>query len=157
MDLTLIEMAKQVRGKTLRLLNGVDDEMAHYTPAGLHNTILWHAGHALVVVENLAMVHPFGTHPAYPEGWFELFGWNSKPAEVKAWPSMSDVHAQLLSQRERLVNFLSEIDSSALDETVGEPPNQQPRRGVIVHGLHDEACHQGEIYLLRKLWKLRAK
>ena len=79
-DESLILLAREVRGKTLRLLDGVSDEDARYTPAGLNNTILWHAGHALVVVEHLSVVPATGRAPEYPQGWFESFSWKSATA-----------------------------------------------------------------------------
>jgi hypothetical protein len=42
-------------------------------------------------------------------------------------------------------------------ETIAEKANQKPREGDwpllygMIHGWHDEARHQGEIYLLQKL------
>jgi hypothetical protein len=157
MDATLIDMATQVRGKTLYLLTHVGEDEARLSVAGLHNTILWHGGHAMVVIEQLCLVDPFGMEPSYPSGWFEMFGWNSKPSEVKVWPSLSEVVAALSEQRERLVAKLSSIDAATLDEPIGEPPHRSPRRSIIVHGLHDEACHQGEIYLLMKLLRRGAR
>lgn len=157
MNSTLIDLAKQVRGKTLYLLAHVGEEEARFSGAGLHNTILWHAGHALVVIEQLCLVVPFGTKPAYPDGWFEIFGWDSKPAEVKTWPPLREVVAALTEQQERLVAKFESVDPASIDEPIGEPPHREPRRSVIVHGLHDEACHQGEIYLLMKLFRRGAK
>ena len=55
-DPTLLELVKEVRWKTLKLLEGVSEaDLARYTPPSLANHILWHAGHALVVVEGLAV------------------------------------------------------------------------------------------------------
>ena len=54
-DETLLQLAKGVRGKTLRILDGVSEEQAVWLPAGLHNHILWNAGHALIVVEHLGV------------------------------------------------------------------------------------------------------
>jgi hypothetical protein len=54
-DKALLHLANDVRGKTLKLLDGVSDAQARYAPPGLNNTILWHAGHAVVVNEHLGM------------------------------------------------------------------------------------------------------
>ncbi len=66
-DAILIEMVKEVRWKTLKQLETVDETMARFTPAGLNNTILWHAGHALVVVEHLSFGKNPGFTPQYPQ------------------------------------------------------------------------------------------
>src|SRR5687768_10862987 len=75
---TLLTMADEVRGKTLRLLDGVPPELVHFT-AGLSNSTLWHAGHALMLVEHLCIMPATGAAPQYPAGWFEMFAWRSQP------------------------------------------------------------------------------
>jgi hypothetical protein len=155
-DATLLEMLKEVRWKTLKLLEDVDDVQARFTPPGLRNTILWHAGHALVVVEHLSFVQTIGIPPQTPADWFDKFSWKSNPATVTDWPALGAVVARLKDQRDRLAAFIATLPEEQLDRVVGEPPRNRTFRGMIVHGLHDEANHQGEIYLLKKLWKVRA-
>jgi hypothetical protein len=151
-DATLLELLKEVRWKTLKLLEGVDEKQALFAPAGTNNHILWHAGHAWIVVESLGM----GTRQAdFPAGWLEKFGMNSKPATVTSWPALSEVVAALTQQRTRVGALIEALTAEQLDRVVGEPPRNRTRRGMILHGLHDEAGHQGEIYLLKKLWKVR--
>jgi hypothetical protein len=43
-DQTLLPLAKEIRGKTLRILEGVDEQQARYAAPGLNNTILWQGG-----------------------------------------------------------------------------------------------------------------
>src|SRR5271157_1534891 len=50
-DKCLLLLLDEVRAKTLRILKSVPAEHARWAPPGLHNTILWHAGHAYVLVE----------------------------------------------------------------------------------------------------------
>ena len=137
-----------MRGKTLRLLDGVSDEDARYTPAGLNNTILWHAGHALVVVEHLSVVPATGRAPEYPQGWFESFSWKSAPATVTQWPALGEVVERLREQLTRLTRALESLSSEQLTAL---RENGKSVRYSILHGLHDEAGHQGEIHLLKKL------
>jgi hypothetical protein len=155
-DSTLLELAKEVRWKTLKLLEGVDDAQARWAPAGTNNHLLWHAGHALVVVEHLTWVVNKLGEPQLPAGWFEKFSWDSKPAEVKDWPAIADVVERLKTQRERFVALLPTLTRAQLDTVVGPAPRSRTTMGMIVHAFHDEAGHQGEMYLLKKLWKLRA-
>ena len=61
-DTTLVLMFDEVRGSLLQILDVVDEQMARWKPAGLQNTILWHAGHCFVVVEHLTM-EPLGRKP----------------------------------------------------------------------------------------------
>jgi hypothetical protein len=155
-DATLMELTKEVRWKTLKILETVEDETAHFKPAGLNNTILWHAGHALVVVEQICFVFPTGSIPPYPADWFDKFSWNSTPASVTQWPALADVVEQLKDQRQRLFSLIETLAPEQLDRVIGEAPRNRTFRGMIVHALHDEANHQGEMHLLKKLWKLRS-
>ena len=154
-DKTLIALLDDVRGKTLRVLEGVSPEEAAWAPSGLQNTILWHAGHSYVVVEWLTLKTQ-GREPEIPSGWFECFSWESKPAEVPAdrWPSLSDVVSQLKAQHLRLHHYLAGMSDAELDRPAEGRPEATVRER-IVHGLHDEACHSGEIMLLRKMLSLK--
>jgi hypothetical protein len=153
-DEALIFLAKDVRGKTLQLLDSVSDEQARWAPAGLENHILWHAGHALVVVEHLGLSAATGKPPGNPPGWFELFGWNSKPASVVNWPTRSEVRARLVNQIDRLTESLTTMTDQQLKVPVADQTNPARGREIrwsILHSFHDEANHQGEMWLLSKL------
>ena len=151
MDESLIQLANEVRAKTLWLLDGVTDEVAHFAAPGLTNSILWHAGHALVVVEYLGVAPATGRPPSVPEGWFDKFGWDSRPGNVTDWPSISDVVTELRGQLPRLTEAITALSPQQLNHVLG-PPHDESLRYLIVHGLHDEANHQGEIWLLRKMF-----
>ena len=157
-DPTLLELTKEVRWKTLKLLEGVTEQHAMYAPPGLANHILWHAGHSLIVVEQLACgslttVTP-GQAPPFPVAWIDLFRGGSNPVAVTAWPALSEIVAALTAQRTRLIGLLDALSNTgpdALDRIIGPAPRNRTLRGMIVHALHDEAGHQGEIHLLKKL------
>ena len=149
-DESLLLLAREVRGKTLRLLDGVADDAARFAPSGLNNTALWHAGHALVVVEHLSVVPATGGPAGYPPLWFDTFSWKSSPAAVTSWPQLSEVVAALREQLPRLLEAIAPLSSQQLDQIV-DPQRSRTLRYSILHGLHDEAGHQGEIWLLRKL------
>ncbi|HZZ41725.1 MAG TPA: DinB family protein [Tepidisphaeraceae bacterium] len=152
-DETLLLTAKEIRGKTLRLLEGVTDEQSLWTPPGLQNHILWHAGHTLTVVEHLTFSpSPLPTQPTgYPQDWFALFNWQSKPTAETKYPSLSDVVAQLRVQLERVLAHINTLDGAALSRNIGSDEKPKNLRYTIFHGFHDEAGHQGEIHLLKKL------
>src|SRR4051794_29380628 len=154
-DDTLLLLANEVRGKTLRLLDGVTDEQARFAgPAGLSaplsNSILWNAGHALMVVEHLSVMPATGKPAGYPAGWFEKFSWQSKPATVTQWPTLAEVVAALRDQLDRLMRAVEPLTPEQLAKIV-DPARGRTMRYSILHGLHDEANHQGEIHLLRKM------
>src|SRR5271170_1300574 len=113
-DETLFILAKDVRGKTLRILESVTEPQALFAPPGLHNTILWHAGHSLVVVEHLSVSPATGKPPVYPQDWFDKFSWKSQPATVTHWPTLADVKAKLIDQAERLTVAISHLSEAQL-------------------------------------------
>ena len=43
----LAELARQIRGETLKLLAAAPDDWLTFAPEGTSNHILWHAGHAV--------------------------------------------------------------------------------------------------------------
>ncbi len=152
-DKTLLLLLDDVRGKTLSELQGLDDPHARWAPPGLRNSCLWHAGHAYVVTEFLTQ-RSLGRAPQMPESWMKMFSWESNPAHVPAdhWPSLEDVVAQLKQQYERLRGTIAALTDAELDA----PEAGNPARTVrfaIMHGLHDEARHSGEIKLLRKMMR----
>ena len=152
-DTTLLMLLNDVRGKTLRLLEGISEAEAKFSPPGLYNTVLWHAGHALVIVEQLGVAIATGKPAQCPEGWVQMFGWQSQPATITQWPAAADVTAELRAQQLRFTPILQGMTPEQLDRVL--PNGGGTVRHSIVHGLHDEACHQGEMWLLRKVWKSR--
>jgi hypothetical protein len=153
-DETLSLLVREVRGKTLRLLDGIDDTQARFAAPALNNSILWHAGHSLVVVESLGVGPATGKQPAYPADWFDKFSWKSTPATVTTWPTIEQVRAALRNQLEVLLAAIQPFSSQDLDRVV-DPTKNRTLRYSILHGLHDEAGHQGEIHLLKKLYAKR--
>jgi hypothetical protein len=143
-DHTLLLLLDEVRGKTLRILDAVPAEYACWAPPGLQNHILWHAGHIYVVVESLTL-GALGRTPQIPDGWFEIFSWESRPARVppERWPSLAEVIAQLRTQHGRLRRVIGGLTEEQLD--------RPSARHSILHGLHDEASHSGEAYFLLKM------
>jgi hypothetical protein len=88
-----------------------------------------------------------------PAGWAEKFGQHSQPATVGKWPERTEVCARLESQVKHILDLLHEHRKMIVAKA-----NHAPREGDwpllygMIHGWHDEARHQGEIYLLQKLW-----
>lgn len=150
-DETLMILAKDVRGKTLRILEGVTDAQSRYVPPGLNNHILWHAGHVLIVVEHLSVSPATGRAPSYPPEWFDKFSWKSAPATVKEWPKLGEVTAKLAEQLKQLTGVIASLSEQQLAQPVGDPSKGRNLRWSMLHGLHDEGNHQGEMWLLKKL------
>ena len=150
-DKCLLLLLDEVRAKTLRILNSVPAESARWAPPGLQNTTLWHAGHAYVLVEGLTMKSLERT-PQIPDGWYEMFSSESHPALVPSvrWSSLLEVIHHLEAQHKRLGKLIGELSEEQLDRPSASNP-KRPVRSAILHGLHDEACHCGEMHLLGKM------
>jgi hypothetical protein len=93
-----------------------------------------------------------GHEPRVPEGWYEMFSWESRPESVPAqrWPPLGAVVDRLRDQHRRLRRAIGAATDDRLDAPTAGDPDRTVRFSVV-HGLHDEACHSGEILLLRKM------
>lgn len=142
MNNVLQELARQVRGGTLELLEAAPAPWLLWAPPGTSNHVLWHAGHA-VWLQDALCVQRLAGRSELPSGWAETFGQRCRPvAQTTTWPGREEV-ARLL--RDQLIRVMELID--ATDGGTGEVTNMF----AMVHAWHDEARHQGEMYLLLKL------
>ena len=150
-DKTLLLMLDEVRGTTLSHLARVDERTARWRPQGMANSILWHAGHCYTVVEWLTM-EALAKTPQAPPGWFEMFSWDSRPAEIadERWPPLSTVVQMLKDQHVRMRDSLAGLTERQLDSEDATQSDSTVRK-TILHALQDEASHKGEIWLLHKL------
>jgi DinB superfamily len=144
-------LAYQVRGCTLKLFDATDPDALTWTPPGTSNHILWHAGHVVWVADVLT-IEPVTGSSELPPGWAERFGQNSQPVMVSDWPRGAEVRSRLESQLERVLNLLDEHRAKIADADQTPLEGGWPLLDGIIHGWHDEARHQGEVYLLQKLW-----
>jgi hypothetical protein len=142
----LAELARQVREHTISLLRSTPPKWLLWAPAGTSNHILWHAGHALWLQDALGIQQITGGSEL-PAGWAESFGSDCRPVgETRDWPDRDEVAALLLDQLIRLFAvFETHSDRLAIPEVTAR----------VIHGLHDEARHQGEMYLLLKLRRIQ--
>ena len=90
--------------------------------------------------------------PLIPDGGYKTFSPESRPNLIPAdrWPQLADVIHQLETQHSRLGKLISELSEEQLDRPSASNPKRTVR-SAILHGLHDEACHCGEMYLLGKM------
>ena len=131
-DQSLLLLLDEVRGKTLRLLHAVTDDEAQRPPPDLHNHILWHAGHSFVLVESLVM-EAVGDLPQIPEGWFENFSWESKPAQVPSyrWPALERIVAELREQQVRLRRMIEGLSEEQLSRLLPGRGKQTARYAIL--------------------------
>ena len=148
-------LAYQVRDCTLKLFDATDSDALTWTPPGTVNHILWHAGHA-VWVAGVLSIEPITGSSELPPGWAEKFGQHSQPATVRDWPDGTEVRSHLETQLRRVLELLHERREMIIARADQPPPEGGwPLLHGIIHGWHDEARHQGEIYLLQKLRRAR--
>ncbi|MCI0359918.1 MAG: DinB family protein [Planctomycetaceae bacterium] len=150
----LIELARQVRGDTLTLLAAAPEPWLTWAPPGTSNHILWHAGHALWLGDVLTIV-PITGRSELPAGWAETFGMDCRPvSQTRDWPARATIAQHLTAQLSRIEQLLAALPAERLSDT--RPVlGRRSLVSAIVHGLHDEAKHQGEMYLLLKLRRAR--
>jgi hypothetical protein len=146
------ELARQVRHGTLQLLQVPDKSWLTWSPAGTSNHILWHAGHA-VWLQDALTIRPLTGGSELPSGWAKTFGQNSLPKLTANWPAEDEVQRRLESQLQRVLALLVEYeDTITRNANADSRPGGWPLLAGIIHGWHDEARHQGEMYLLHKLF-----
>ncbi|MBC8352566.1 MAG: DinB family protein [Planctomycetes bacterium] len=146
----LIELARQVRATTIEFVEDVPNDWLLWAPPGTSNHMMWHAGHSLWVQDCLCIERLSG-RSELPDGWSDRFGMNCQPvADTRDWPDRGELLKLLRNQLDQLVSLFNEHADRLTH--IGENIDGQwdLTRGVI-HGLHDEARHQGEMYLLIKL------
>lgn len=147
MKSALQEMVRQIRGFTMELLAVDNREMYLWAPKGTSNHMLWHAGHVLWVQDALC-VEPLTTASELPAGWARRFGQDCDPvASQTDWPAQSVVRELLSHQQRRLLELVSSMHD---DQLVVDADSPNDLVGGMIHGLHDEARHHGEMYLLFK-------
>jgi hypothetical protein len=155
----LQELAVEVRSKTVQLLDYAPPQFLTWAPAGTANHILWHAGHAVWLQDVLCLAIATGKSEL-PPGWSATFGMGSRPGRQQGkWPSKEEVRRQLQIQLPQLIEVIGRLTPEELEALprYGHPGDDRTLQECIVHGLHDEANHQGEMYLLLKLLKMVSK
>jgi hypothetical protein len=149
----LIVIFDEARSKTLRLLEQTPDEWLLWAPPGTQNHICWHGGHILWVADVLITV-PITSKSELPAGWEMTFGQHGlPPSQTRDWPAKSELIARLAEQQKRIRSLLGGLSDERLAAAPGggAPVKGNSLARWIAHGIHDEANHQGEMYLLMKL------
>jgi len=152
----LQELAREVRGDTVRILAAAKDSWLTWSPPGTSNHMLWHVGHALWL-QDLMCVEPLSGVSDLSDGWADMFGMDSRPAAAMSkWPSRSEVLLFLQAQLRCMLDLLNDVSAERLAGPVATLGGNRSLSGWIIHGLHDEAKHCGEMYLLWKLCNLNS-
>ena len=152
---TLQELARQVRRDTVAVLDSSEPACLTCAPEGTSNHILWHAGHALWL-QDLLCERLLGAGGHLPSNWSEKFGMNcTPPSQTKEWPSREELRSLLLAQLARILDLLAAASDDSLAQIADSSRGAATISDRIIHGLHDEAKHCGEMYLLLKLCRVQ--
>lgn len=149
-------MTRQIRRDTLRHLDVAAAEWLTFAPEGTSNHIIWHAGHALWLLDVLCiqLLNPYGTE--LPPKWEDRFGMNCRPpAETRDWPAVEELRDLLESQLYFVLDLLDDADEE-LAKVADPSRGSATIADRVIHALHDEAKHTGEMYLLIKLCRAGA-
>lgn len=153
MKIILQELIRQVRGYTRQLLDTTNPDWLTWAPKGTSNHMLWHAGHSIWVQDRLCVERLTG-HSELDEVWSRKFGMDCEPVATQTdWPDVGTVKRLLGDQQQRLNELIGNMTPAQL---VVDADNDRDLVGGIIHGLHDESKHHGEMYLLHKLCTARA-
>jgi len=153
---TLQEVARQVRQDTLQILDAAELNSLTDAPPGTSNHIMWHAGHALWL-QDLLCIELLTGHSELPPDWGEKFGMNCRPLhQTVDWPDRDELTGLLQRQLQRVLELLAAASDEELTKTANPSRGPAAVSDRIIHGLHDEAKHCGEMYLLLKLCRAKA-
>ena len=149
--LLLKELARQVRRDTLRLFEAAPPDRLTWAPPGTANHLLWHAGHALWLQDQF-IIQPLTGESEMSLGWQALFASGSNPAAPpRRWPGREQMDHQLREQAQRLAAVLDALHAGQRPKSLRHHEEQVQFVRNAIHGLHDEARHQGEMFLIIKL------
>jgi uncharacterized damage-inducible protein DinB len=98
-----------VRGQTLKLMDGVTEEIADRIPEGFRNSIRWNLGHIYVVLERFAFQY-LGLPLHLPKGFKEQFEFGTSPLNNPVSvpvPTLQELETLLKEQQERIRDVLA--------------------------------------------------
>ena len=87
-----------------------------------------------------------------PADWEERFGANCRPLnQIENWPTHDELGQLLRGQLRRVIELLAGTSDEQLVQPADPDHGTAAISDRIIHGLHDEAKHSGEMYLILKL------
>jgi hypothetical protein len=79
------------------------------------------------------------------------------PSQTQNWPSREELRDLLQTQLGRISNLLAGASDHRLAEIADSSRGPATISDRIIHGLHDEAKHCGEMYLILKLCRAQSQ
>lgn len=155
MEQFLFKQVAFVRGQTLKLLDGVTEEMASQIPEGFRNNIRWNLGHIYLVLERFAFQY-LNLPQQLPDGFNEQFSRGTSPLNTLddiAVPTLHELKALLQEQPERIQAALAHRLQEKIDPpyTTSAGMTLEMPEQFLSFGLYHEGMHLSTIKLYKKL------
>jgi hypothetical protein len=144
-----------VRGQTLKLMEGVTEEIADQIPEGFRNTIRWNLGHIYVVLERFAFQY-MGLPQQLPVGFKEQFEYGTSPANkpdsIPA-PTLQELEILLKEQGERIRKVLGHrlLEMIVPPYTTSTGVTLETPEQFLSFNLYHEGMHVSVIKLYKTL------
>ncbi|OZM56309.1 hypothetical protein CIB95_12910 [Lottiidibacillus patelloidae] len=151
MEKQLYKQLEFVRFQTIKLLESTTEELADQIPTGFNNNIRWNLGHIYVSLDNLLYSH-LGEEPEISDDYFNMFHFNTSPADWKDKPpTLEELKEKLVSQEKRI----KETFTGRLNEQGEKPFNLgvvqlDSLAEVLNFALWHEGTHRGTIIAIKR-------
>jgi uncharacterized damage-inducible protein DinB len=151
MENQLFKQLKFVRFQTIKLLESTTEEQANLIPEGFKNNIRWNLGHIYVSLDNLLYSYT-GEKPDISEDYFNMFHFNTSPADWKGEPpTLDELKELLISQETRII----ETFTGRLNEQGKKPfklgvVELDSLAEVLNFALWHEGTHRGTIIAIKR-------
>ncbi|MFY4776945.1 DinB family protein [Metabacillus sp. RGM 3146] len=155
MEHFLFKQLAFVREQTLKMTEGVTEELADQIPDGFRNSIRWNLGHIYVVFERHAFQY-IGLPLHVPEGFKEQFEYGTSPLEKPAGvtvPSLEELKTLLGEQHGRIKEALAHRLEEKIDPpyTTSAGMKLETAEQFLTFQLYHEGMHLTAIRIYKKL------
>jgi len=141
----LMKQMELTRHGLISDIKKLDESVMDVQPNGFNNTIHWHIGHTLTVVEQFLFGYPKKSQHI-PENYYALFANGTKPSD---WnddvPSVNELTKQLNEQLERIKQIAIEQFEQKLEKPF---LGQDTFGGLVAFATFHEANHVGQIHAM---------
>lgn len=148
MNHLLFKQFELTRAYFIKTAESVSKDIANVQPAGFNNTLHWHIGHVLTLVEQIMFGYPHKS-AHLPANYIELFGSGTKPADWKDdVPAVDELIRQLKDQLVRI----HQIPAERLNERLEKPIMGLETFGELAClAILDEATHMGQMKAMKRI------
>ncbi|MFD2611478.1 DinB family protein [Paenibacillus gansuensis] len=153
MEHFLFKQMDFVRNQTLKVMEGITEELADKFPAGFRNTIRWNLGHIYVVTERFAFQY-IGLPQQLPLGFKEQFENGTSPLNPVSYPvpTLKELETLLKEQQGRIYDALSQrLKEEVQPYTTSAGMTLETQEQCLSFNLYHEGMHFGIIKLYKAL------